>query len=103
VDTGAAASLLDINQAKDYKFKTWKTEQKFAGVGGLSHRYRVSNYEFAHDSTVLKIYPFGADLKMISESFEESGLPVAGVIGSDFFKKNDAIIDYKNNLLIIQN
>lgn len=101
IDTGAAASLLDINQANEYDFKFNVTDQKFTGVGGLTNRYRVSNYKFDHDSTTLKIYPFGADLKTVSESFMESGLQVAGVIGSDFLRTNDAIIDYKNNKLII--
>lgn len=101
IDTGAAASLLDINQAKDYKFKFNLTEQTFAGVGGLTKRYRVSNYKFDHDSTSLPVYPFGADLKFIAESFEEKGMPIVGVIGSDFLKRNDAVIDYKRSKLIL--
>lgn len=103
IDTGAAASLLDINKANDYKFDYYQTESTFAGVGGLSKRYRVTKYKIAHDSTELKLYPFGADLKMVGESFEESGMSIAGIIGSDFLKANDAIIDYKNKQLIIQN
>jgi hypothetical protein len=101
IDTGAAASLLDINQAKDYNFKFNKTNENFAGVGGLSSRYRVFNYKFNHDSTTLPVYPFGADLKFIAETFEEKGMPIVGVIGSDFLKKNDAVIDYKRKKLIL--
>jgi lipoate-protein ligase A len=99
VDTGASASLLDINQANDYKFKYYLREDKFSGVGG----YRISNYKFHHDSISLKIYPFGADLKEINESFIASGIDVAGVIGSDFLTAHDAIIDYKKLQLIIHN
>ena len=95
VDTGAAASLLDINQANDYDFKFYQTEHKFSGVGGLSNGYRITNYKFDHDSTTLKVYPFGADLKQVNESFTANGMPITGVIGSDFLKTHDAIIDIK--------
>lgn len=103
VDTGAAASLLDINQANDYKFKFRLSDQKFSGVGGLSNGYRVSNYKFDHDSISLNVYPFGADLKEVNESFTANGMPIAGVIGSDFLRTHDAIIDYKNLKLTINN
>lgn len=103
VDTGAAASLLDINQANDYKFKFQHSEHTFSGVGGLMDGYRVSNYKFDHDSTTLNVYPFGADLKEVNESFTENGMPIVGVLGSDFLKTHDAIIDYKNLRLTINN
>lgn len=102
VDTGAAASLLDINQASDYKFKFRLTENHFAGVGGLSNRYRVFDYAIDHDSTALKMYPYGANLKHIVESFHEGGIDIVGVLGSDFLKTNEAVIDYKNKQLTIQ-
>jgi hypothetical protein len=101
VDTGAAASLLDINQASEYKFKFHLTEQMFAGVGGITERYKVSHYNFAHDSSTLSLYPFGANLKILAQTFKEKGMPIAGILGSDFFRNNDAIIDYKNKKLII--
>jgi len=102
IDTGAASYLLDINQATDYKFKYRKTDLTFAGVGGLSHRYVLSKYKFNHDTTSLGIYPHGADLKFVVESFSQSGIEVVGVLGSDFLKANNAIIDYKHNNLIIR-
>ena len=101
IDTGAASSLLDINQANDYKFKINKTESRFAGAGGLSYQYRVSNYVFHHNTEKLFVYPLGADLKFVVESFDQGGISIAGVLGSDFLEKHDAIIDYKNETLII--
>lgn len=102
IDTGAAASLLDINQAKDYNFKFYiMPNATFAGSGGLSNRFRVTNYKLNHDSTKLNVYPYGADLKYVVESFSDKGIQVVGVIGSDFLKSHDAIIDYKNNTLIL--
>jgi hypothetical protein len=102
VDTGAAASLLDINQANDYEFKFYIIQDAtFAGAGGLSNRFRVTSYKFDHDDAKLNVYAFGADLKFVVESFKEKGISVVGVIGSDFLKKHDAIIDYKNKQLII--
>ena len=103
IDTGAASSLLDINQAIDYKFKINRTGHKFAGAGGLSDQYRVTNYVFHHNTDQLMVYPLGADLKFVVESFDEDGITVTGVIGSDFLKQHDAIIDYKNLQLIIHN
>lgn len=101
IDTGAAASLLDINQANVYNFKFYLTENTFAGAGGLSHRFRVTEYSFIHDNTKLNVYPYGADLKFVVESFSDKGISVVGVIGSDFLTRHDAIIDYKNEKLIL--
>lgn len=101
IDTGAASSLLDINQANDYNFKINRTGQKFAGAGGLSDQYRITNYIFHHDFQQLLVYPLGADLSRVVESFDEDGITVTGVLGSDFFNTHDAIIDYKNKLLTI--
>lgn len=103
IDTGAASSLLDINQANEYDFKYNATNGTFAGVGGLSSKYKLSQYKFNHDSCALNVFPLGADLKFVTESFEESGMPIAGILGSDFLRTHDAIIDYKNQTLIINN
>lgn len=103
VDTGAAASLLDINQANDYEFRFYETDHKFSGLGGLSNGYRVTDYKFDHDSTSLPVYPFGADLESVVDSFNERGMPIVGILGSDFLKNNDAIIDYKKKVLILNN
>lgn len=101
VDTGAVTSLLDINQADDYNFRFSETQHKFTGVGGLSDAYRIMNYKFHHDSTSLPVYPFGADLKGVVYEFKKKGMPIVGILGSDFLKSNDAIIDYKNKELIL--
>jgi hypothetical protein len=101
VDTGAAASLLDINQANEYDFNFHQTPHKFSGLGGISDGYRITNYKFDCDSTSLPVYPFGANLESVVESFNEKGMPIVGILGSDFLKNNDAIIDYKNKQLIL--
>lgn len=101
LDTGAASSLLDINQANDYNFKFYVTNDNFMGVGGSSPRYKVSKYKFDHDTTTLKVYPLGANLKHLVESFSENGIKITGILGSDFLITHDAIIDYKNQNLII--
>lgn len=101
IDTGAASSLLDINQANDYNFKINKTQLRFAGAGGLSYQYKVTNYIFHHDTDKLFVYPLGADLKFVVESFDDDGISIAGVLGSDFLERHDAIIDYRHETLII--
>lgn len=101
VDTGAAASLLDITQAKHYQFSFYKTDHTFNGIGGLTNGYRVTKYTIEHDSTALPIYPFGIDMEHVNDSFKENGMPIVGVLGSDFLRKSEAIIDYKNMLLTI--
>ncbi len=101
LDTGAAASLLDINQADEYNFNFRICDQMFSGVGGLSNAYRVSGYKFHHDSTSLPVYPYGANLKTVVEGFSQKGMDIVGVLGSDFLRNNDAIIDYKKKQLIL--
>lgn len=103
IDTGSMNSLLDINQSKNYQFDYVITLNKFTGVGGSAIRYRVKNYVFNHDTTSLKINPLGADLLHINEVLAEEGTSITGILGSDFFSANNAIIDYKNNQLIIHN
>lgn len=101
VDTGAAASLLDINQANDYQFTYHESPHIFSGLGGSSEGYRIRNYKIHYDSIALPLYPFGANLKHVADSFNEKGIPIVGIIGSDFLRTNNAIIDYKRKQLIL--
>jgi len=102
VDTGAIVSIMDINQAKKYKFDYNVSQQSFVGIGGQTPSYNIFNYKINHDSINLYLHPVGADLKEIVNSFvDHNSIKIVGIIGSDFFKNNEAIIDYKNKQLII--
>lgn len=101
IDTGSAASFIDINQAKYYDFEFRESEVVFNGFGGTKESYHVSSYRFECETTMLKVYPFGANLEGLTQSFSNKGIRFTGILGSDFFERNDAIIDYKNKQLII--
>lgn len=105
VDTGAAFTIFDINQAKYYGFKYNLVDEnlKFVGLNGQSDRYHLANYKIHHDDNALLIHAYGADLSTLTTSFSNNGLEILGIIGSDYFTSSKAIIDYKNHQLIIQN
>ena len=40
-------------------------------------------------------------MKNLTDSFYSNGLSILGVIGSDYFTMTDAVIDYKNKILLL--
>jgi len=96
IDTGASHSLLDINKAKKYKFKYYKTENKYIGIGGKADMYEV--YKYKVDKFIIDF--LAIDLSNISEYFSDKGnLDLVGVIGADFLSDHNALIDFENNML----
>ncbi|NJO63296.1 MAG: hypothetical protein HC836_35300 [Richelia sp. RM2_1_2] len=101
VDTGAAYTILDINQAKKYGYEYHDTDIEIIGIGGRLNRFRLTNYNIEHNESKLIVRPYGADLNIVAKSFSDHGLNIVGIIGSDFFTTAQAVIDYKENKLIL--
>lgn len=103
IDTGASTSLIDIDESKKYEvIMKSVTNKKIVGVGGVINKYSVKNISvtnnFDHE-ILLKLH--AADLSHVISAMSSDGLNVVGVIGSDYLKYADAIINYSNNTLIL--
>jgi len=99
IDTGASKSLLDISQADTYDFKyVLLSEDQYVGLGGLVDIYIIYDY----DVEAFFIPFLGSDLSEIQNYFIKDGIHIAGILGSDFLEKSNAIIDFKTNQLYLK-
>lgn len=100
IDTGASISILDINQKKDYNFKVLKNSNFVLGVGGKSNYYNLENINLKLDTTFYNVDFKGNDMNVLVNTIENNtGIKIVGILGSDFFKQNEIIIDYSTNTL----
>ena len=105
VDTGAIYSILDINQAKKYKFESKEnTLYTFVGLNGTEIvGYNVYHYNLNYNDKNILIRFKGTDMNRLVNSFKTNHTKIVGIIGGNFFRNVDAIIDYKKSeLRIIQ-
>jgi hypothetical protein len=101
IDTGAAYTLFDISQANKYGFKPIDTNIELIGLGGKRKRYALKNCSVLHEESPLLLKAYGADMQDLTDSFSVNGLPILGIIGSDYFTMANAVIDYRNKKLLL--
>lgn len=100
IDTGASISILDINQKKDYNFKVLKNSNFVLGVGGKSNYYNLENVILKLDTTFYNTDFKGNDMSVLVNTIKlNTGIKIVGILGSDFFKQNEVIIDYSTNTI----
>jgi len=98
LDTGASKSLLDISQAEEYAFSYRKfSELQYIGLGGLTDIHNVYDYRIQE----IHIIFLGADLKEITDYFKKENIEIVGILGSDFIKMYNVIVDFKNNIMYV--
>ncbi len=103
VDTGASISLLDFNQSKKYRFNySIDPETRLTGFGGRSKLMRTSDVSFQFKE-VTNYHPnfFASDLSGLNRILSQHNQKILGILGSDFLKRNGAIIDYSANKIDI--
>jgi hypothetical protein len=99
-DTGASKSVIDITKAEEYGFEHARfSKQQYVGIGGEVDIYNVYEYKVKE----IWITFLGADLSEITTSFEKEGMPILGIIGSDFIKTYNVSVDFKNNIMYLNN
>ena len=102
IDTGASNSCIALDEKNNFKIKEDGEPFEASGAGKdkvkavLGHqcdlilgRYAVGKHAFV----LLDMQHINATL------IHENGKPINGILGADFLKKNQAIIDYKNKSL----
>ena len=95
VDTGASSCVIDKRQfdLSEY-YALWDTEIK-SGFGDVQNVYTYSIPSMI-DDTLFFITFVAADLPICDAMSAETGVKIIGVIGSEFFSKYKAVIDFKN-------
>ena len=96
VDTGASKSILDISQSEDLGFSyLMLSKDQYVGIGGVQDIYVV--YDYKIDRIFVSF--LGADLSEVRAEFEENGISIGGILGSDFLERHNCKIDFKKNIL----
>jgi len=96
IDTGASKSILDISQSEKYGFSyIMLSKDQYVGIGGVQDIYVV--YDYKIDRIFVSF--LGADLSEVRGWFENSGVSVDGILGSDFLQRHNCKIDFKKNIL----
>jgi predicted aspartyl protease len=98
IDTGSDVTCLQKNDAKKYEFKYQKSYSKsvVAGINASAYKHYIG--KSAH--MTLQNVPIRAkfrvlDLSTIIESiYQDSGIRINGIIGSDVLREYHFIIDY---------
>lgn len=99
VDTGASVSIIDRQQASKYRFRCFDnldqgSMNSMAGISSLiltsGIELRYQNHQFRH----VKFY--ASDMDYINRFMKERHVYILGILGADFLKRNQAVIDYKH-------
>lgn len=96
IDSGSVISLVDINQNRRYGFKHYQYNNKvLIGLGGERYRHDVYDYEIKYEEQEIDILLYGTNLDNFTGKF-------TGILGADFLNEYNAIIDYRENILILR-
>lgn len=102
IDTGASNSCIALEEKENFNIKENGEPFKASGAGKdkvkavLGHQCELILGRHAvgkHAFVLLEMQHINATLK------HENAKPINGILGADFLKKNQAIIDYKNKTL----
>lgn len=107
LDTGASHSCFDLNFIRQHNpcFEMEENEGLNVGVGSNDFESKVGKITdlqlgrlHIHDYQVVLL-----DMSNINGVYETMKIPVShGIIGSDFFVKHQAVIDYEHKMLILK-
>ena len=105
VDTGASKSVVDrtvaqyfVEEESEGSMATGLGKEMVETFVGLVGDFRLGDYLFEPLQVAL------VDLRHINEEYSKySDKKIAGLLGSDFFYREKALIDYANCSIIFQN
>jgi hypothetical protein len=106
LDTGASKTVFDKNQKQNYKINAQESEKiHTAGIGdkpletaiGYLHPFWLGKLKVKNLRVAL------LDLAHINQFYSKAAnLHICGLIGGDFLMKHQAVVDYRNRVLIIK-
>lgn len=90
IDTGATSSVLNMSSAYEYKYDCKMFESYYAaGITGTSSIGIVNNVDFEINGNNVLLNFKCVDLNELSKRMN-----VLGILGNDYFSRNELIIDY---------
>ncbi len=104
IDTGSSISLVDESQAKSFGFKSFpaRGHGNIQGLGGDNQFNITSRIKLSYKQLFKCSHKFYAcDISNIKQVFEKKNVSILGILGSDFFLKYKAVIDYDKKSLIL--
>ncbi len=106
VDTGASKTVFDLNLKNQYESAGEDTDEVHtAGIGdkpiqtsiGILHSLSVGKLKIENLKVAL------LDLSHINKFYSKAAnLQICGLMGGDFLKKYNAVVDYKKKILILE-
>ena len=104
VDTGAALSLIDVNQSKFYGFDVTQLDHSnfIQGFGSKNQLLAASHINVQYHEFDLRGLKFwGSDLSHLNDFLQPRNIKILGVLGSDYLAQEKAIIDYERRSLVL--
>jgi hypothetical protein len=103
VDSGASISVLDLNQQKSLRFMSYESSSTAVGYGGVANFRAAQGIDLVlGDSIQVKTDFRAQDLSaLVSMIKNDQGVRISGILGSDVWKNLHAVIDYRNQVLIV--
>jgi len=104
VDTGAALSLIDVNQSKQVGFKAFQLNHTnfIQGFGSKNQLLATSHIKVRYRDLDLKGLKFrGSDLSQLNDFLQPRNIKILGILGSDYLARVKAIIDYERRAVVL--
>lgn len=102
IDSGASLSVLDETQSKTYGYGIFDNPEYGNGVGyGGVARFKEAVGVDAYIGGIKINTVFRAqNLSLLVEAIQrQNGIKIVGIVGCDWLKDNEVIIDFKDNTL----
>ncbi len=105
IDTGASNSCISLDKEGYFSIKRTQDELEISGAGSekLKAKPSTSSTIEYKETFLLKLKFFLLEMNAINSSLSEQGsTTIDGIIGADFLKRTNAIIDYKSKNLFLK-
>ena len=103
VDTGGGATLIDKSKQQKFGLEASKTGDYAAGIGSVSALVRTSAMFQINGYDIEEKDLYLMDISYINTEFRKNhARQVDGVLGTDFFDKYGAVIDYAQQRLYLK-
>jgi len=94
IDTGASLSIINKDSKKEYGFEIGKDIGTLEGIGGVASLWEIKNIKVTIRDSIISHKFYVADISNLKNS-----RGIDGIIGSDYFKSKNMVIDFYNNKL----
>jgi len=102
IDSGASISVLDESQSKDYGFGVYDNPEfgNGFGYGGVAKFKEAMGVNAYIGGVKINVAFKAQNLSLLSDNLKRQyGIKIVGIVGCDWLKTNEIIIDFKNNTL----